>query len=83
MLSMLLKYNWILRSIFKTVWFNFYYLPFKQAIHLPIVLYKPKIIAAKGKIVINGPIRPFMIQLGRPLVYLYPNTGVTYENWGG
>jgi len=24
-----------------------------------------------------------MIHLGRPLVYLYPNSGVIFENWGG
>lgn len=83
MLSKLINYKWVLRNIFQTIWFNFHYLPFKQAIKLPIVLYKPRIIAAKGKIKINGAVRPFMIQLGRPNIYIYKNEGVMFENWGG
>lgn len=34
----------MLRSIFSTIYFNLYYLPFKQAIKLPILLYKPHLI---------------------------------------
>ena len=73
----------LLRSIFTTIWFNFHYLPFKQAIKLPILLYKPKIIASKGSIIIKGEIKPFMIKLGIPQIFIYPNTGVMFENWGG
>ena len=36
----LLQNKWIFRSIFKTVIFNFHYLPFKQAVKLPIFVYK-------------------------------------------
>lgn len=80
----ILKENkWIFRSIIKTIWFNFHYLPFKQALKIPIVLYKPKIISAKGTIKINGPIHTGMIQLGKPNVFLYSNNGIMFENWGG
>lgn len=79
----LFKYSWCLRNIICTIWFNFHYLPFKQAVFLPIVLYKPKIIISKGSIVINVPVRPFMIQLGRPIVYMYPNSGVMFKNFLG
>lgn len=78
-----LKYIKLFRSIFTSIWFNFHYLPFKQAMKLPILLYKPHIIASKGTIVIKGEVRPFMIRLGIPQVYIYPNSGVMFENWGG
>lgn len=82
-LAKLWKQKWIFRSLLKSIWFNFYYLPIKQAIRLPIVLYRPNIIKAKGNIRINGPVRTAMIQLGKPNIYLYPNDGVVFENWGG
>lgn len=75
--------RWILRSIFKTIYFNFHYLPFEQAIKLPILLYKPKLLKCKGKIIIEGPIRFGMIRLGTYNVSLYPNNGIVYENHGG
>lgn len=75
--------RWILRSIFKTIWFNFHYLPFKQAIKLPILLYKPKLLVCKGSIKINAPISFGMITLGKYCVSIYPNSGIVYENWGG
>lgn len=40
--------------IFQTVYFNFHHLPFKQAIFLPIILYKPQLVSIKGKIIIDG-----------------------------
>lgn len=73
----------ILRSILPSLLFNFYYLPFKQAIKLPILLYKPKFICLKGKIQINGPIFPGMICLGFNRVNVYPNNGISWENRGG
>lgn len=74
----------ILRSIFKTVYFNFHYLPFRQAIKLPILLYKPHFIDLHGIIEIQSEnIRFGMIRLGFPCVSIYPNTGIIYENKGG
>lgn len=75
--------RWILRSILKTLYFNFHYLPFSQAARIPILLYKPHFIRLKGKIIIEGNVRPGMIILGKYDVSLYPNNGVVYENRGG
>lgn len=46
--------SWVLRSIIPTIYFNFYYLPFKQAIRLSIFLYKPHLHLMKGTIKILG-----------------------------
>lgn len=44
----------ILRSLPKTIYFNFKYLPIRQALHLPIILYRPNLINLKGRIEIQG-----------------------------
>ena len=72
-----------LRSIISTIYFNFHYLPFSQAVKLPILLYKPKLKGMKGSIKINGKLKFGMIKLGFPTVSLYPNSGIMYENHGG
>lgn len=46
--------RWVLRSLPSSIYFNFHYLPFKQAMRLPIWLYKPHFLALKGKIIILG-----------------------------
>lgn len=82
----LYKYLQALRYIFPTLYFNFHYLPFRQAVRLPIILYKPHLLKCKGKIRIeldNNRIRYGMIQLGFRQVFVYPNTGFTWENQGG
>lgn len=74
----------ILRSIFKTIYFNFHYLPFLQAVKLPILLYKPHFIKLRGTIdIATSNIRFGMIRLGFPMVSIYPNSGIIYENKGG
>lgn len=74
----------ILRSIFKTIYFNFHYLPFLQAVKLPILLYKPHFIKLRGSIdIASSNIRFGMIRLGFPMVSIYPNSGIIYENKGG
>ena len=83
MIKKLWKNRWILRSIFSSIYFNFHYLPFKQAIKLPIILYKPNLLNCKGKIIIEGNIKTAMIQLGKYGVSLYPNSGIIFENHGG
>lgn len=45
---------WVLKYIIPTIYFNFHYLPFKQAVKLPILLYKPHFLNLKGKIIISG-----------------------------
>ncbi len=70
---------WKLRSLPQSVWFNFHYLPFCQAIKLPIILYKPKLWLCKGSIVINAKeIKRGMITLGENTVSLCPNTGISF-----
>ncbi len=74
----------MLRSIFSTIWFNFHYLPFNQAVKLPILLYKPKLLSCKGEIAIEADQVKFgMIRLGEFVVSIYPNSGVVFENDGG
>ena len=80
------RYLQELRYIFSTLYFNFHYLPFRQAIHLPIVLYKPHLMKCKGTVKIepeDGRISHGMIRMGFHMVSLYPNNGVTWENKGG
>lgn len=76
-----------LRSLPQSIYFNFHYLPFKQAIHLPILLYKPHLLELKGSISIScmggGKFKYGMIRLGFPSVSIYPNSGIMYENHGG
>jgi acetyltransferase-like isoleucine patch superfamily enzyme len=75
----MLKINWLY-----SLYFNFHYLPLKQAIKLPVVLFKPKLLNCKGKINIESEnIKTGMIQLGEYMVSLYPKTGIIWENNGG
>lgn len=68
----------------KVVIFNFYYLPLKQAIKLPILLYKPKFIKLKGKIIIDSKNIKFgMIKMGFRMCGIYPDNGITWQNDGG
>lgn len=75
--------KWVLRSILPTIYFNLHYLPFGQAVKLPILLYKPKLLKMKGNVKIRGKVRYGMIRLGFPTVSLYPNSGIVYESHGG
>ena len=82
----LFKYNRKdLRSLPYSLYFNFHYLPFKQAIKLPILLYKPHFKELKGCVNIcsQREIKYGMIRLGFPSVSIYPNTGIMIENHGG
>ena len=53
-LSKIWKNRKVFRSILPTIYFNFHYLPFNQAIKLPILLYKPKFYDLKGTVEINA-----------------------------
>ncbi|MCM1218756.1 MAG: hypothetical protein NC548_30085 [Lachnospiraceae bacterium] len=75
--------KWIFRSLPKTIYFNFHYLPFHQAIKLPILLYKPHFVSTKGTIKISGEARFGLIQLGKFSTNVHPNDGIHYENRGG
>jgi acetyltransferase-like isoleucine patch superfamily enzyme len=72
-------------SIIKTIYFNFHYLPFKQAIKLPIFLYNPKLKLMNGTVKIEAEkIKPGMIRMGKWIVSLYPNykQGIMWEHRG-
>ena len=71
------------RSIIYSGYVNFRYLPFKDAIKFPIILYKPKLVRLKGKIRIDCKVRYGMVRLGFNMVSLYPNSGIIIENHGG
>lgn len=69
-------YRYLPHSIF----FNFKYLPFRQAIKLPILLYKPHFIKLKGSIKIDDKnIRPGMIQMGYLINTCNPNNGISFD----
>jgi acetyltransferase-like isoleucine patch superfamily enzyme len=63
----------------KIVWFNFHYLPFKQAIKLPVLMHKPKFLCCRGTLTINGRIQFGMIRLGFYVVPNYPNSGIIWN----
>lgn len=73
----------ILRYLPQILYFNFHYLPFSQAIHLPILLYKPRFIKCKGHIQFDCPVKFGMFRFGYLTTSVYPNTGITWENHGG
>ena len=84
MLRKLFSYRWIFRSLIKTVYFNFKCLPFKQAVHIPVILYKPKFKNLSGKFVIDSSdgIKMGLVKMGYPRVSIYDGTGVMIENLG-
>jgi acetyltransferase-like isoleucine patch superfamily enzyme len=51
-------------NIFKTVYYNFRCLPFKQAIRLPVWIGKNVKIQKMGKIILQGKIQPVMVEIG-------------------
>lgn len=69
-------FPWLHKSIF----FNFKYLPFSQAIKLPILLYKPHFIKLKGNVEIqNDCIRFGMIKMGDLINTCNPNNGISFD----
>lgn len=73
----------IILSLPVTVVFNFYYLPVKQAIKLPILLYRPTLWGWSGKVKIKSEKIHFgMIHLGRRDSALFNKKGVCLNNKG-
>lgn len=67
---------WIHRSLY----FNFHYLPFGQAVKLPILLYKPHFIKLKGKVIIDSEDVKFgMIKMGDLINTCNPNNGISFD----
>lgn len=61
-------------SLLKSIWFNFRYLPIKQALRLPFAIYyKSKCRVVKGGLKLAcEPIKPFMIRIGFHTVSIMP-----------
>lgn len=71
------------RCLLPSLYFNLKYLPFRQAIKLPIWIYKPHFHVLKGKVVIDAPkIHTGMIRLGIFAVGAYPNNGISFKHEG-
>lgn len=63
--------------------FCLWHLPFKQAIKIPIIIYKPKYFSVTGKVIIDSNNISFgMIRLGLFMTSLYPNSGIRWDNKG-
>lgn len=74
----------ILRFLPWSIYFNFHYLPFKQARKLPIIFYvRPTFVEMKGKVIIDAPdVRYNMIQLGRCKAPIVPYKTFRWDNSG-
>ena len=73
----------LFRALIPSLIFNFKYLPFKQAVKLPILVYKPRFLALKGSVKLEcDSIHRGMIRLGFPRAATYPNNGITWKNQG-
>lgn len=73
--------RFIILSLPSTIYFNLRYLPFRQAIKLPVILCMPRILG-NGKYQIHGKISTGMIKLGIPTVSIYRRAGYVMENRG-
>lgn len=77
------KILFFIRCLIPSLYFNFKYLPFRQAIKLPILVYKLHFHVLKGKVVIDAPkIYTGMIRLGIFAVGVYPNNGISLKHEG-
>lgn len=74
----------LLLSFPLSIFFNFYYLPFRQAIKIPIILYYPRFYALKGKVYITSSTIKFgMIRMGLFNSPILQKKGVSWMNEGG
>lgn len=71
----------LLYSLPMSLYFNFRFLPFSQALKLPVLLYRASV-SGKGKYIIEAPISPGMIRLGFPMVSIFREKGIVLENNG-
>lgn len=75
-------------SIFKTIYYNFKFLNLKQALHLPILIFKNVKIIGKGKILLNKKEKFGSISIGKynqhhcTKIYFESNLGEIYFSSG-
>lgn len=73
----------LIRVLIPSLLFNFKYLPFNQAIKMPVLVYKARFLALKGSVRIDcEKVHRGMIHLGFPRAATYPNSGITWRNYG-
>ena len=71
------KFCFFIRCLIPSLYFNFKYLPFQQAVKLPILVHKPHFYRLRGRIVIDAArIYTGMIRLGTFDTATYPNNGI-------
>lgn len=73
---------WRIRTFLPSLIFNLRHLPLRQALHLPIIIHKARILNCTGKFVFDCPVKYGLVQLGKDLVCIYPHSGITLENAG-
>ena len=59
---------WILH----TLRFNLHYVPFRQAVKLPVLLVRPRFLNLNGQIRLEAPVRRGMVRIGVPKTTLFP-----------
>lgn len=74
--------GWVLKALLPSIWFCFRVLPFRQAIRLPILVYRPKFRSLQGRVIINAPVHFGMITMGRNVSAFHYNQGVVLEIMG-
>lgn len=73
-----------LKDLFRTIYFNFKYLPPTVAIKLPIYLHNVKFDNMRGSIRIESDnIRRGMITIGSWWIKVFPNSPSVWQNHGG
>lgn len=73
-----------LKDLFRTIYFNFKYLPPPVAIKLPIYLHNVKFDDMRGSIRIESDnIRRGMITIGAWWIKVFPNSPSVWQNHGG
>jgi acetyltransferase-like isoleucine patch superfamily enzyme len=83
-ISKIKKFRKFIPYLFQIIYFNFHYLPLKQAIRLPILLYKPHLLSCKGKVIIDSDkIYTGMVKMGIFRGRLFQNAGIRWVNDGG
>jgi acetyltransferase-like isoleucine patch superfamily enzyme len=73
-------------SIWKTIFFNFHYLPFSAAVKFPVILYRGvKLAETKGRIILaNLPAKPATVRIGRKTYgFQTRNDRTIWEQQGG
>lgn len=76
-------FAFLFNTLIPSIFFNLYYLPFRQAVRLPILVRKPKFKRLSGTVCIDCEKVQFgMIWLGRNNSDVWPDNGITWSNEG-